>query len=267
MNSIQKVFGSAREKGRKLFIPYITCGDPDLASTVELVEKLTAIGADIIELGVPFSDPLADGATNQLSAERALQHKVNIKDCLDVVQKLRQQACQVPLVLFSYFNPIFQFGLLNFVEQAKRAGVDGVLVVDLPIEEAEEWNGLLAQQQIGSIFLVSPTTTRERLQKSIQMTTGFLYYVSRTGTTGTQATLSQTLRNEIANLRAETELPIAVGFGISTPEQAKEVASFADGVIVGSALVKLLEENDKVAAKNKLIYLAERFAGGLMVDT
>lgn len=257
---IKNCFTTAKQSGKKLFIPYITCGDPDLSTTEELIKNLASIGADIIELGVPFSDPLADGVTNQLSAERALKNRVSLSDCLVLVKKLRETSCNVPIILFSYFNPILNIGIEHFANQAKDAGIDGVLVVDLPIEEADEFNVLLAAKSLSSIFLITPTTCLDRINKSASMTTGFLYYVSRTGTTGTQASLSATLSDELKALRASTDLPIAVGFGISTPSQAISVAQFADAVVVGSALVKKLENTNTSEAKQQLIQTAKEFA-------
>ncbi|MEO8401621.1 MAG: tryptophan synthase subunit alpha [Gammaproteobacteria bacterium] len=257
---IKHCFTAAKQSGKKLFIPYITCGDPDLSTTEELIKSLVSIGADMIELGVPFSDPLADGVTNQMSAERALKKRVSLSDCIALVKKLRHDSCEIPIILFSYFNPILNLGIEHFASQAEDAGIDGVLVVDLPIEEAEEFNAVLAAKNLSSIFLISPTTCLDRINKSAHMTTGFLYYVSRTGTTGTQACLSATLNDELKALRSSTDLPIAVGFGISTPTQAASVSQFADAVIVGSALVKILENTNVSEAKQQFIQTAKEFA-------
>ncbi len=255
---IHALFQKAILEKRTLFIPYLTCGDPSLADTVRLVKQLDALGADVIELGVPFSDPVADGPTNQASAMRALQQGVSLYDCCDLVRQLREQQCAIPIILFTYFNPLLRFGLERFAALAKTSGVNAVLVVDLPIEEAGELSDLLIKYQIGRIALISPTTTTARIQASQAFASEFLYYVSRTGVTGEQTALSQTLPTELTRLRRETTLPIVVGFGISTPTQAKAAAALADGVVVGSALVKQLENPNKQEAMQGVIELATR---------
>lgn len=254
---VNEVFTQAKQDKKKLFIPYITCGDPTIEFTKVLVKDLVKIGADIIELGVPFSDPLADGPTNQLSAKRALESEVNIKDCCQLVQSLRDESITIPIVLFTYFNPIFKFGLDNLIDFAKNAKIDAVLIVDLPFEESESVRKKFIQNNIGFIQLVSETTSNERLNKIYQSNPEFLYYIARTGVTGVSDELSKNLEAKIKNLKNETNIPIGVGFGISTQDQAKEVASYADGVIVGSALVKMLENEDLIEAREKLCKLAK----------
>ena len=253
---IRQLFEKAKAENRKLFIPYITCGDPDLSATKSLVKELAQIGADIIELGIPFSDPLADGTTNQLAAMRALKNHVNVAKCCDLVKTLRTEGCTIPIVFFTYFNPIYKLGIEAFTKLAQTSGVNAVLIVDLPIEEASDILNTLQQYGIGMILLISPTTTPERVQLSSDANPEFLYYVSRTGVTGQQQTLSATLEQELIKIRQLTKLPIAVGFGISTPAHAAEVANYADGVIVGSALVKLLENHPFLDAKENLLTLA-----------
>jgi tryptophan synthase alpha chain len=253
---IRELFIKARHDEYKLFIPYITCGDPALEITEELVIKLTEVGADVIELGVPFSDPMADGPTNQLAAMRALKNHVSLRDCCELVTKVRNQGCNVPIVLFTYLNPILRLGVSEFAQLAQHSGVDAVLIVDLPVDESEEITAELKRYNVGMIMLIAPTTTPERIVRSIQAAPEFLYYVSRTGVTGTQKDISASLENELMELRRHTSLPIAVGFGISTSPQAAAVAKLADGVIVGSALVKQLETQDVISGKMKLLNLA-----------
>lgn len=261
--NIQKLFQQAAVEKRKLFIPYLTCGDPSLADTLQLVKQLAAEGADVIELGVPFSDPVADGPTNQASAMRALQQGVSLYDCCQLVKQLREQHCFIPIVLFTYFNPLLRFGLERFAALAQASGINAVLVVDLPVEEADELADLLIQYQIGRIALISPTTTMARIQASQAFASEFLYYVSRTGVTGEQVALSSTLSTELAKVRRITTLPIVVGFGISTPTQAQAAAMLADGVVVGSALVKQLENSNRQEALQHVIDLAKRLHGAI----
>lgn len=255
---IKNLFSNAKIANKKLFIPYITAGDPSLDKTQELVMSLANIGADIVELGVPFSDPVADGATNQRAAQRALKNNVNLMDCCNLIKKLREQDCNVPIVLFTYFNPILRLDLETFSKLASQSGIDAVLVVDLPVDESDEFAAILRQNNVDMVCLAAPTTSSSRIEKINHLNPAFLYYVSRTGVTGAQSDLSLTLTEEISSLRAVTSLPIAVGFGITTPEQAREVAQYADGVIVGSALVQHFEnENYQEASSNMLALASE----------
>lgn len=243
MSVIDDVFAQCRAEKRAAFIPYLTGGDPDLATSTELIQSLVRGGGDLIEIGVPFSDPIADGPTNQRAASRALEAGANLEGILDVVARVRQDS-GVPVVLFSYFNPILAGGIERFAEQAADSGVDGVLCVDLrPDEAAESYIPAMRRHGIDTIFLLAPTSTAERVRQVSQASTGFVYYVSRTGVTGVQSELSADLKREVKALRRRLKLPLAVGFGISSPEQVKQVGRFADGVIVGSALVRLVEEN------------------------
>lgn len=231
-NRIDNCFTRLRgEKGRG-FIPYICAGDPSLEKTVDLALALEKAGADIIELGVPFSDPLADGIVNQLAAQRALAAGATVRGVLDCVREIRRSS-EMPIVLYTYLNPIFQFGFDKFHREAEAAGVDGLLILDLPPEEDLD----LAGNNLVHVRLVAPTTSPERMKKIAAEARGFLYYVSREGVTGEQQTIASTLGKTVSQLREFTSLPIAVGFGISTPEQAREVASHADAVVVGSAIV------------------------------
>lgn len=254
---IRELFNQAVLQDKKLFIPYLTCGDPNLATTELMVERLSDIGADVIELGVPFSDPVADGRINQRSSVRALKQGVSLLDCFHLVKALRTKGCAIPLVLFTYFNPVYRFGLQRFAQLAQEVGVDAVLVVDLPVEEAEAFAQLLSAYQIGRIALISPTTTIARVQASDRFASEFLYYVSRTGVTGTQTELSLSLEEELTIVKQNSTLPIAVGFGITNSAQASAVAKLADGVVVGSALVQHFELEDTKLAQMQLLNLAQ----------
>lgn len=256
---IRELFNEKSKLNEKLFIPYITCGDRTLKDTEELVHELMHIGVDAIELGVPFSDPVADGRVNQKSSARALKNNVSLTDCCKLVKKLRANGVGLPIILFTYFNPIVKLGIKEFAMLANDCGVDAVLVVDLPLEESHDLFHILRQQNIGSILLISPTTSSERIELSSQLATEFLYYVSRAGVTGVQDALSETLASELELVKQHTLLPIAVGFGISTPLQASLAAKLADGVIVGSALVEKLASEDIEHGKKELLKLAALF--------
>ncbi len=242
MSAIDEVFARCRAERRAAFIPYLTAGDPDLATTGRLLEALVEAGADLVELGVPFSDPIADGPVNQRAAGRALASGTSLAGVLDLVAR-RREGLGVPVVLFTYFNPLLARGIGRFAEQAAASGVDGVLCVDLPPEEgAEELVPALRAAEIDTIFLLAPTSDRRRIRRVDEASTGFVYYVSRTGVTGARDRLPPELLREAKKLRKRLSRPLAVGFGISTPEQAAAVAGVADGVVVGSALVRLVEE-------------------------
>lgn len=239
--AIEEAFARGRKEKRALFIPYIAAGDPDLATTDVLLDALVAGGADLIELGVPFSDPIADGPVNQRAASRALRSGTTLSGVLDVVSRFRARST-VPVVLFTYFNPVHARGVEAFAQRASTSGVDGVLCVDLPPEEGEELATALQAKGIASIYLLAPTSTRERMKRVGECSSGFVYYVSRTGVTGEQGSLPAELVREVKQLRRRVKLPIAVGFGISTAEQVEALGKVADGVVVGSALVRVVEE-------------------------
>ena len=242
MSAIEAAFARCRDERRAAFIPYLTAGDPDLATTGRLIEALTLGGADIIELGVPFSDPIADGPVNQRAAVRALASGTNLSGILELVAA-RRESLGVPIVLFTYFNPILARGVESFAEQAAASGVDGVLCVDLPPEEAaSEALPALRAHGIDPVFLLAPTSTKARVKAVAKASSGFVYYVSRTGVTGTREELPAELVKEVKRLRRRLKLPLAVGFGISTPEQVEAVGRVADGVVVGSALVRIVED-------------------------
>jgi len=234
-NRIDRLFADLRAKKRKALVAYLVAGDPDLESTAQLVPALAEAGADLVELGVPFSDPLADGIVNQLGSQRALDSGTTLPKVLELVARLRREKCEIPLVLFTYYNPVFAYGREKFEKDAAKSGADGLLLLDLPPEEADR--DLPPSDHLRRIVLVAPTTPETRLQKITRNASGFVYYVSREGVTGMQKTLPTTLADRVALLKKITPLPVCVGFGISTPEQAREVARLADGVVVGSAIV------------------------------
>lgn len=242
MTRIGRRFAALRAEGRKAFVAFLTAGDPSLERTLEAALALEAAGADVLELGVPFSDPLADGPVIQRASERALQRGTTLAAVLDLVRRLRQSS-QLPIVLFSYANPLLRLGLERLARDAAAAGVDGVLVTDLPPEEAGEWIAIARQAELDTIFLVAPTSPDERLRLVAEATRGFLYAISRTGVTGEEQALSADAAPLIARLKALSEVPVVLGFGISTPEQVRAAGAVADGVVVGSALVRFLEEH------------------------
>ena len=246
--------------GRTAFIAYITAGDPSLAATARLMVALERAGADIVELGVPFSDPIADGPVNQRAAERALKGGVTLEKILRFVARYRRGGGRSPIVLFTYFNPIVRYGLRRFARAAGKAGVDGVLVVDLPSEESLEYRREMAREEIATVFLASPTTGERRLRAIGEASTGFVYYVSRLGVTGAQRSLSDDLSRQVRAVRRAVRRPVAVGFGISTPAQARAVAKLADGVVVGSALVAAAEGRPAAEAARRVGRLAAQLA-------
>lgn len=242
MTAIDRAFAQAARAKRAAFVPYLTAGDPDLDTSLDLVRALAAAGADVIELGVPFSDPIADGPVNQRSAARALAAGTTLDGVLALVARARRDVA-TPIVLFSYFNPIHARGVASFAERAAASGVDGVLCLDLPPEEAEDVVPVLRGHGLDTIFLVAPTSTRDRRAAAGRWSSGFVYYVSRTGTTGERGDLPPALAAEVKAVRRAARLPVAVGFGIASPEQARAVGKLADGVVVGSALVRTVEEH------------------------
>ena len=242
MNRIEAKFNELRGEARKGFIPYITAGDPSLEATEQIILELERSGADIIELGVPFSDPMADGPVIQRASERALAKHVSVRDCLDLVRRVRQQS-EVPIVLFSYLNPLLSLGLDRLGEDLRSAGVDGVLATDLVPEEADEFRAAMRDAGIDLIFLVAPTSTDERIKLVSEASSGFVYAVSRTGVTGVRHSLSEAAANLVQRIRRFTDLPVAVGFGVSTPDHVAEVWQHADAAVVGSRLVAEIESN------------------------
>ncbi len=247
MSRIQTTFENLRRDGRKALIPYITAGDPHPKHTVMLMHALAKSGADIIELGVPFSDPMADGPVIQRASERALAHQVSLSDVLGMVAEFRKQDAQTPVVLMGYANPVEAMGYERFADRAKAAGVDGVLTVDYPPEECGEFNGLLQSRGIDPIFLLSPTTEAARIELIVSQASGFVYYVSLKGVTGAQNLDIAEVADRVAAIRSKTSLPVGVGFGVRDASTAKAVAKIADAVVIGSRLVQTIEQADQDA--------------------
>jgi tryptophan synthase alpha chain len=246
MNRIVERFAQLNRAGRKGFIAYIGAGDPDLETTRRFALSFDKLGVDVLELGVPFSDPLADGLVNQLAAQRGLESGTTPPKVVQCVAEIRK-ASQVPIVLYIYFNLVHRRGMERFIEEAAEAGVDGLLVLDLPPEEGAAYEAAMQKAGLCNIYLLAPTTPGDRMEFIAQHGKGFLYYVSREGVTGMQTKVADTLAQMVAKIRIHTTLPIAVGFGISTPEQARTVATCADAVVVGSAIVNQIAEAGKSA--------------------
>jgi tryptophan synthase alpha chain len=230
-------------QSRPSLVAYVTCGDPDLATTREVVLAAIEAGAAVIELGVPFSDPVADGPVIQRASQRALQHGVSLADVLKLAAEVRQHSQSVGLIVFSYLNPVLRMGLQNFCRVARHAGIDGALITDLPVEESSDYIREMRRNQLATVFLAAPTSTDERLKRIAEASSGFVYAVSRTGVTGTRQQLPDDARQLVSRLRTFTKLPIAVGFGISTSEQFAAVGEFADAAVIGSAIVETIERN------------------------
>lgn len=245
-NRIDRKFAELRHAGTSGFMAYITAGDPDLAATARLVPALAEAGMDFVELGVPFSDPLADGVVNQLSAQRALAAGTTLAGVLDAVRTIRRES-EVPIILYTYLNPIYIHGFDAFHKEAADAGVDGILILDLPPEEIEASQELSARHGIKSIRLIAPTTPPARIKHIAHSAEGFIYYVSREGVTGERTVVADSIEERLFEIKKHTDLPVAVGFGISTPEHAAQVALRADAVVVGSAIVRRIGEHGKSA--------------------
>lgn len=243
MSRIQSTFAALKANNKKALIPYITAGDPHPNHTVALMHAMVKNGADIIELGVPFSDPMADGPVIQRASERALKHKVGLRKVLELVGEFRTKDPSTPIVLMGYANPIEAMGVQAFVESAKKAGVDGVLTVDYPPEECHDFITELAKNEMDSIFLLSPTTEPKRIELVVKQATGFLYYVSLKGVTGAANLDVEEVKSRVADIRELTSLPVGVGFGVKDATTAKSVAAFADAVVVGSRTVLTIEQS------------------------
>jgi tryptophan synthase alpha chain len=261
MSRIEKTFSELKKLGEAALIPFVTAGDPDLPTTLKILRALDQGGADCIELGMPFSDPTADGPTIQRSSERALKRPVSLTAIFNLVRHFRRDS-QVPVVLFGYFNPIFRFGVEKFARQAAEAGADGVLCVDLPPEESSELKRWTDTVGMDLIFLLSPTSGNDRVRQVARQGRGFIYYVSVTGVTGARRSFDDGLRSRVERVRKATSLPVGVGFGISTPKQAAWIAGFADAAVVGSALIERIEKaqgnNQKVKQAGKFIAQLKR---------
>lgn len=260
MSRIAEAFARLEREGRRGFIPFITAGDPDLETTRRLLIELARAGATLIELGVPFSDPVADGPVIQRASERALRHGFGIGEILQAVASV-QKEMDAAVVLFSYFNPLLSYGLERLSREARAAGVDGVLVTDLVPEEAEEFNSLLSAHDLDMIFLVAPTSTDARLKMVAERASGFIYAVSRAGVTGARNDISQEAERLVMRVRRVSELPVAVGFGISTAAQVADVWRYADAAVVGSAIVAEIE---RLGRTNDIVRQVGEFARGLL---
>ena len=244
-------------------VAYITAGDPDLATSREIALAAIDAGADVIELGVPFSDPVADGSVIQRASERAVANGTRLVDVLGLAAELHIARPEAGLVIFTYFNPVLRFGLEKFCEAAANAGVDGVLITDMIVEEADEYLVHLRKHNLAPIFLAAPTSPDERLRKIAEVSQGFVYAISRTGITGAQKTLTNDAEQLVRRLRRYTDLPIAVGFGVSTPEHVAALAKFADAAVVGSALVAIIEKSSREEAPSSIARFIKGLLGGL----
>lgn len=242
MNRIDSRLATLKEKKHKAIVPYITAGDPQPDYTVELMHNLVASGADMLELGVPFSDPMADGPVIQRAAERALKHHVSLANVIDLVSAFRQQDQDTPVILMGYLNPVEVMGFADFAQAASQAGVDGVITVDMPPEEADQYLDALYAHDLAPVFLVAPTSTDERINRICSAGRGFIYYVSFKGITGASHLDVASVKDNLDRIRSQSDLPIAVGFGIKDAATAAEIAEIADAVVVGSAIVRKVEE-------------------------
>ena len=256
MNRIVEKFAQLKRAGKKSFVVYVGAGDPHLEATRQLALAFDQAGVDILELGVPFSDPLADGLVNQLAAQRGLESGTTPPKLLETIAAIRKDS-QIPIVLYIYFNLIHRVGMEKFIANAAKAGVDGLLVLDLPPEESDNYEALMRKAGLCNIYLVAPTTPEDRIELIVKRGAGFIYYVSREGVTGMQQKVSDTIASMTAKIRAHTDLPIAVGFGISTPEQASIVAQNAEAIVVGSAVVNQIAACEKPFDPGKVVRFVE----------
>jgi tryptophan synthase alpha chain len=260
MNRIDAKFKELRKTGRKAFIPYITAGDPDIGTTGKIVRALESAGADIIELGIPFSDPMADGPTIQRAIKRSLDNGCTVKKVFDLVRALRKDV-KVPIVFMTYYNIVYSRGVERFIRDAKACGADGIIVPDLPMEESSEVSLSGDEYGFDTILLAAPTTPRDRFRKIASRSRGFIYYVSLTGVTGARKALASELKSDVIAMKKITKKPVCVGFGVSDAAQARDIASVADGVIVGSAIIKVIEKD--LGKKGAIAKDVERFAASL----
>ena len=263
MSRLCKKFSDLSESGEKALVCYVVAGDPNIARTHDIILALDRAGVDVIELGIPFSDPLADGPSIQLGSQRALANGVSVQEVLDLVAKVRLNS-DIPIVLMTYFNPVMRFGVERFAMEASKAGADGVIQTDLTPEEANEWVALARAHDLDTIFLVAPTSTEARIQVVSGMATGFVYAVSRTGVTGARSSVPAELPEMISRIRKSTSTPVCVGFGISSAEHVSVISQYADGVVVGSALVDLIGKTGDI---DELGSVVEVFARDLKQAT
>ncbi len=261
INRIDKALAELKSKGKKAFVPFITAGDPTLELTKSLIKTLESAGADIIELGIPFSDPIADGPSIQRASLRSLEHNTSLSDVIKMVAEVRKET-QIPIVLMGYYNPIFKYGVDKFTKDATESGIDGIIVADLPPDESAELVKSAKEYDLATIFLVAPTSTPDRVKLIAESCTGYIYCVSTTGVTGARKEISDMLAPTLELIKKYSDKPIAVGFGVSTPDQAKEVAKVADGVIIGSAIVNIIEQYKDDS--EKLLASVKEFSSGLV---
>jgi len=259
LNRIERCFEKLRACGDKALVCFLTSGDPDFAVTVKLVTEIARCGADIVELGVPFSDPLADGPSIQASSFRALERGATVRAVFENLRQIRT-TCDVPIVLMTYYNPVHKYGLEAFAADAADAGADGVILTDLPPEEAGDWKKAADEAGLATIFLLAPTSTKERIELAAKFGTGFIYCVSRTGVTGARDTMPAELESLVETIKKASALPVVVGFGVSKPEHVSFVTQFADGAVVGSALVNVIADH---AGSNDLVRSAGEFVRSL----
>lgn len=262
MSRIADKFAQLIKKKERALITFITAGDPDLSFTCQIIPEMEKNGADIIELGVPFSDPMADGPTIQKSSQRALAAGTTLKAILTMVKTVRKVS-NVPIILMGYFNPVFKYGISKFVTDAVDAGIDGVLLVDLPPEEAFEFKTVADKKGLDVIFLLTPTSDAKRIEKVGRLGSGFIYYVTVTGVTGARKSVAESVLTSVKKIRKQLDLPVAAGFGIADPVQAARIAGVADGVVVGSALVKLFEESQGEVLISKVSQLIADLKTGI----
>lgn len=261
MNRVKSLFKRLRTEHRCGLVAYVTCGDPDGDTTVRIVEELERAGADAVELGVPFSDPIADGPVIQAAAQRALQHGTSVRDVFDIAKQVRAKS-GIPLIAFSYFNPVLRFGAEAFAAEAASAGIDSVLLTDLPPEASHDIRSAMHEQGLGTIFLMAPTTRDDRISAIDRASDGFVYYVSTTGVTGARRDLDPALVSRLDEIRSRLRNPIAVGFGVSQPEHYRALRDHCDAVVVGSAIVRAIAEGDGAGAAGRAGGVVRRILNG-----
>ena len=261
MNRIDRTFKRLRKEGKRAFVTYIAAGDPDMKTSGRLIRALVKSGSDLVEIGIPFSDPLADGPTIQKATQRSLKAGCTVKKVLNMVRDLRREEVDTPLVFMTYYNIVFNYGIGRFIKAAKTAGADGIIVPDLPMEESEELTRIADGEDFSVILLAAPTTSPERFRKIAGRSRGFIYYVSLTGVTGIRKKLSAGLKKDIRKLKKLTSKPVCVGFGVSSASQARVLAHAADGIIVGSALIKVIEKH--LGDPARMVRAVEAFTGSI----
>lgn len=260
MNRIDNLFKDFKKEGKTAFVPFISIGDPDIETSFEIALALIDNGADMIELGFPFSDPMADGKVIQRSYERALKNRVSMKDTFDFIKKLRNKS-DIPVIFFTYYNPVFAYGTSKFVEDAHNVGIDGILAVDLPPEESDELKEFTDKNYIDQIFLLAPTSDSSRIRRILSYAKGFVYYVSVTGVTGARSVLPSDIKAKVEEIKKIKDIPVGIGFGISRADQAKEIKNYADAVIIGSKIIQFIEDN--IQDKKKILKNISEFSSSI----